>query len=70
MVKWFAKKYALSIVNDALRKAGQKADVEKYRARAQAVILVLNDLLEALKDGEVSREECDGILDKVTELFR
>ena len=69
IVKWFAKKYALSMVNDALKKATEKADIEKYRAKAQAVILVLNEFLEALKDSEISSDECEAILNKVTELF-
>jgi hypothetical protein len=46
-----------------------KADVEKYRAKTQAVIQTLNELLEALKDNEISNEECDMLIAKVSELF-
>ena len=69
MLKWFAKKYAVSLVNDFIKKLNGKYDVESYRTRIMSVLKFLNNLLECLDDGEVTSEEADKIIEATKELF-
>ena len=69
MFKWFAKKYAVSVVNDLIKKLNGKYDVECYRARVMKVLKYLNNLLEVLDDGEVTGEEADKIIEETSALF-
>ena len=69
MIKWFAKKYVLSLVNTFIKKLNSKCDVEAYRTRIMAILKYLNNLLEVLDDGEVTGEEADKIIDATKQLF-
>lgn len=69
MIKWIVKKYALSLVNDALKSAKDNKDVEKWRSKIQDAIWVLNQLLNALKDYQISKDECDKIIELFTKLL-
>lgn len=70
MIKWIVKKYALSFVNDALKKINEKTDIEKYRSKTQDVVWVFNHILDALKDNQISQEEYDKIILAVENLFK
>ena len=69
MFKWFAKKYAVSVVNDLIKKLNGKYDIECYRTRIMKVLAYLNNLLEVLDDGEVTSEEADKIIEETIKLF-
>lgn len=70
IIKWIAKKYALSLINDALDAAKDKVDIEKYRAKIEEIMLVLVDVAKALKDNKITKDEANEIIDKTTELFK
>ena len=38
IVKWFAKKYVISIINDMLEAAAKKTDIELWKARVKNVL--------------------------------
>ena len=38
IVKYFAKKYVVSIINDLLEAAAKKTDIELWKARVKKVI--------------------------------
>ena len=69
MLKWLAKKYAVSLVNDLIKKLNGKYDIASYRTRIVNVLKYLNNLLEVLDDGEVTSEEADKIIEETIKLF-
>ena len=38
IVKWFAKKYVISIINDVIEAAKRKVDIETWKQRVKKVI--------------------------------
>lgn len=69
MFKWIAKKYAVSLVNDFIKKLNSKYDIESYRTRILSILKFLNNLLEILDDGEVTVDEADKIIEATKQLF-
>ena len=45
IVKWFAKKYVISIINDVIAAAKSKVDIETWKLRVKNVIEFCNLLL-------------------------
>ena len=69
MVKWFAKRYATSLLNDALKEAEKKADIQAYVKRIQRIVSFLTTVLQTLEDNELSQAEIDKVIGEAKELF-
>lgn len=70
IVKWFAKKYVVSIVNDLLDAAKSKVDIQTWKTRVKNVIAFCTLLLETLEDDKLTAEEADKIVDSATKLIK
>ena len=70
IVKWFAKKYVISIINDAIAAAKSKVDIETWKLRVKNVIEFCNLLLKTLDDDKLTAEEADKIIDSATKLIK
>ena len=70
IVKWFAKKYVISIINDVIEAAKSKVDIEIWKLRVKNVIEFCNLLLETLDDDKLTAEEADKIIDSATKLIK
>ena len=66
LIKYFAKKYIISIINDSLELAKKKVDTGSIKA----VIDFCNLLLESIEDDKLSAEECDRIVDNAEKLIQ
>ena len=62
-MKWFAKKYVISIINDVIEAAKSKVDIDIWKQRVKNVIAFCNLLLETLDDDKLTAEEADKIID-------
>lgn len=69
MIKWFARRYALSLVNDALESIKDKEQVNVWKAKIQKILDFLQTLMKALDDNQISQEEADQIVDGTKKLF-
>ena len=70
VIKWFAKKYVISIINDVIEAAKSKVDIETWKQRVKNVIAFCNLLLETLDDDKLTAEEADKIIDSATSLIK
>ena len=70
VIKWFAKKYIISIINDSLELAKKKVDTSSIKAKVKNVIDFCNLLLESIDDDKLSAEECDRIVDSAEKLIQ
>ena len=70
LVKYFAKKYIISIINDSLELAKKKVDVNSIKAKVKNVIDFCNLLLESIEDDKLSAEECNKIVDSAEKLIQ
>ena len=70
VIKWFAKKYIISIINDSLELAKKKVDTSSIKAKVKNVIDFCNLLLESIEDDKLSAEECDRIVDSAETLIQ
>ena len=70
VIKWFAKKYIISIINDSLELAKKKVDTSSIKAKVKNVIDFCNLLLESIEDDKLSAEECDKIVDSAEKLIQ
>ena len=70
VIKWFAKKYIISIINDSLELAKKKVDTSSIKAKVKNVIDFCNLLLESIDDDKLSAEECDRIVDSAETLIQ
>ena len=70
IVKWFAKKYVISIINDVIEAAKSKVDIDNWKLRVKNVIAFCNLLLETLDDDKLTAEEADKIIDSATDLVK
>ena len=70
IVKWFAKKYVISIINDVIEAAKSKVDIDTWKQRVKNVISFCNLLLETLDDDKLTAEEADKIIDSATKLIK
>ena len=70
VIKWFAKKYIISIINDSLELAKKKVDTSSIKAKVKNVIDFCNLLLESIEDDKLSAEECDRIVDSAEKLMK
>ena len=70
IVKFFAKKYVVSIVNDILDAASKKTDIELWKSRVKKVIQFCQRLSDALDDNKLTAEETDSIIDSATQLIK
>ena len=73
LVKWGVKRYALSIVNTALAQYNKsvmiaRAVVQKYIAKAEALLTFLKSLDSKLIDGKLTNEEADEICEEAVAL--
>ena len=70
IVKFFAKKYVISIINDMLEAAAKKTDIELWKSRVKKVIQFCQYLSDALDDNKLSAEESEKIVDAATSLIK
>ena len=70
LIKYFAKKYIISIINDSLELAKKKVDTSSIKAKVKKVIDFCNLLLESIDDDKLSAEECDRIVDSAEKLIQ
>ena len=70
VIKYFAKKYIISIINDSLELAKKKVDTSSIKAKVKSVIDFCNLLLESIEDDKLSAEECDKIIDSAEKLMK
>ena len=70
LIKYFAKKYIISIINDSLELAKKKVDTSSIKAKVKDVIDFCNLLLESIDDDKLSAEECDRIVDSAEKLIQ
>ena len=70
IIKYFAKKYVISIINDMLEAAAKKTDIELWKARVKKVIQFCQYLSDALDDNKLSAEESEKIVDAATSLIK
>lgn len=70
IVKWFAKKYAVSLVNDAIKAIQDKVDIDIWISRINKVIAYLQSILKKLEDKKITADEADAIIDETKELFK
>ena len=70
LIKYFAKKYIISIINDSLELAKKKVDTSSIKAKVKSVIDFCNLLLESIEDDKLSAEECDRIVDNAEKLIQ
>ena len=70
LIKYFAKKYIISIINDSLELAKKKVDTSSIKAKVKNVIDFCNLLLESIEDDKLSAEECDRIVDSAEKLIQ
>lgn len=70
VIKWFAKKYIISLINDSLELAKKKVDVDSIKAKVKNVIDFCNLLLESINDDKLSAEECDKIINSAEKLIQ
>lgn len=70
LIKYFAKKYIISIINDSLELAKKKVDTNSIKAKVKSVIDFCNLLLKSIEDDKLSAEECDRIVDSAEKLIQ
>ena len=70
IVKFFAKKYVISIINDLLEAASKKVDIDVWKARVKNVLDFCQLLLDTLNDNKLTPEEADKIVDAATSLIK
>lgn len=70
LIKYFARKYIISLINDSLELAKKKVDTNSIKAKVKNVIDFCNLLLESIEDDKLSAEECDKILDSAEKLIQ
>lgn len=75
LVSWGVKKYVLGIVNTALKKyegniAVARGYVAAYISKIEALLAFLKSLDDKLKDGKVTDEEADKIVDEAGTLAK
>jgi DNA mismatch repair ATPase MutL len=70
LIKWFAKKYAVNIVNDMLKSISEKTDIQKYKDKTNMILEYLTNLMKVLEDNQVTNEEAEKIIDKTKEFFK
>ena len=70
LIKYFAKKYIISLINDSLELAKKKVDVDSIKAKVKKVIDFCNLLLQSIEDDKLSAEECDKIVDSAEKLIQ
>ena len=70
VIKWFAKKYIISLINDSLELAKKKVDTSSIKAKVKKVIDFCNLLLQSIEDDKLSAEECDKIIESAEKLIQ
>ena len=70
LIKYFAKKYLISLINDSLELAKKKVDVDSIKTKVKNVIDFCNLLLESIEDDKLSAEECDKIINSAEKLIQ
>lgn len=70
VIKWFAKKYIISIINDSLELAKKKVDTNSIKSKVKSVIDFCNLILQSIEDDKLSAEECDRIVDSAEKLIQ
>ena len=70
LIKYFAKKYIISLINDSLELAKKKVDTNSIKAKVKKVIEFCNLLLVSIEDDKLSAEECDKIINSAEKLIQ
>lgn len=77
MIKFFVKKYIISKVNNLLKRAKDKCNLQKvadtiaaWIIRLQRILACLGATADKLKDGELTSDEADAILADVETVIK
>ena len=70
LIKYFARKYIISLINDSLELAKKKVNTDSIKAKVKKVIDFCNLLLESIEDDKLSAEECDKIIESAEKLIQ
>ena len=70
MLKYFAKKYVLRLVNNVIKSINIKIGIKKYINSIKRIIEYLNKLLSYLDDMEITSEESEALIKDSLELFK
>ena len=70
LIRYFAKKYIISLINDSLELAKKKVDVDSIKTKVKNVIDFCNLLLASIEDDKLSAEECDKIINSAEKLIQ
>lgn len=71
MIKWFAQKYLISLVNDLLEEYKEDIDRAKdilkvWIARIDKILYTLRSLLKKLEDNQITDEEVEEVTKEIT----
>ena len=69
LIRYFAKKYVLSLVNDGIKAIQAKTDLEPYKAKVRQALEACTALSKALDDDVITKEEAEAVCDAVKALF-
>lgn len=70
LIKYFAKKYIVQVINDLLESAkSKKTDIKLWKNRTKNIIAFCHLVLETLEDDNISSEEADKIIESAKKLF-
>lgn len=69
MIKWFAKKFIIGKVNEALAALKSNESVIAYKLKITQIVNFLNNLLSYLEDYEISDDEADKVIEECKSLF-
>lgn len=70
LIKYFAKKYIISLINDSLGLAKRKVDTNSIKGKVKNIIAFCTLLLESIEDDNLSDDECDKIIDSAEKLIQ
>lgn len=70
IIKWFAKKYAVNIVNDMIASLTKKTDIQKYKDKTNLVLQYLIEVMKVLDDNQITNEEAEHLIENTKGLFK
>ena len=69
IIRFFAKKYVLSMLNDVLSKVADKEQYPVIIDKTEKIVALCGVVTKALNDGSITQDETEEILDAAKSLF-
>lgn len=69
IIRFFAKKYIISMLNDVLKKVADKEQYPVVIDKTQKIVALCGAVTKALDDGNITQEETEEIISRAGELF-